>query len=79
LVGTLAAICCAMMTAALDWASDRFLLHVSTSMATLATVSARLLEPTIQIRVVDSLQRHQASGKLRRFIPLWAAKLRRAS
>jgi len=29
-----------------------------------------LPEPTIQIRVVNSLQRHQASGKLRRFIPL---------
>jgi phenylacetate-CoA ligase len=29
-----------------------------------------LSEPTIQIRVTDSLQRHQASGKLRRFIPL---------
>jgi phenylacetate-coenzyme A ligase PaaK-like adenylate-forming protein len=29
-----------------------------------------LPEPAIQIRAVDSLQRHQASGKLRRFIPL---------
>jgi phenylacetate-CoA ligase len=29
-----------------------------------------LPEPTIRIRVTDSLQRHQASGKLRRFIPL---------
>jgi phenylacetate-CoA ligase len=29
-----------------------------------------LSEPTIQIRVADGLQRHQASGKLRRFIPL---------
>jgi phenylacetate-CoA ligase len=29
-----------------------------------------LSEPTIRIRVTDSLQRHQASGKLRRFIPL---------
>jgi hypothetical protein len=28
-----------------------------------------LPEPTIQIRRVDSLARHQASGKLRRFIP----------
>jgi phenylacetate-CoA ligase len=29
-----------------------------------------LAEPTIRIRVADTLQRHQASGKLRRFIPL---------
>jgi len=29
-----------------------------------------LPEPTIVIRAVDRLQRHQASGKLRRFIPL---------
>lgn len=29
-----------------------------------------LREPTINIRVADSLQRHEASGKLRRFIPL---------
>ena len=29
-----------------------------------------LSEPTIRIRVTDTLQRHQASGKLRRFIPL---------
>ncbi len=29
-----------------------------------------LSEPTIQIRVADTLQRHQASGKLRRFSPL---------
>ena len=29
-----------------------------------------LSAPTIRIRVTDSLQRHQASGKLRRFIPL---------
>ena len=29
-----------------------------------------LSEPTIRIRVTDSLRRHQASGKLRRFIPL---------
>ena len=29
-----------------------------------------LPEPTIQIRAVDTLQRHQASGKLRRFTPL---------
>ncbi|MGA7052584.1 MAG: phenylacetate--CoA ligase family protein, partial [Mycobacterium sp.] len=29
-----------------------------------------LSEPTIRIRITDSLQRHQASGKLRRFIPL---------
>jgi phenylacetate-CoA ligase len=29
-----------------------------------------LSEPTIRIRVADRLQRHQASGKLRRFIPL---------
>jgi phenylacetate-CoA ligase len=29
-----------------------------------------LSEPRIRIRVADSLQRHQASGKLRRFIPL---------
>ena len=29
-----------------------------------------LSEPTIRIRVADSLRRHQASGKLRRFIPL---------
>ena len=29
-----------------------------------------LSEPTIRIRIIDSLQRHQASGKLRRFIPL---------
>jgi phenylacetate-coenzyme A ligase PaaK-like adenylate-forming protein len=29
-----------------------------------------LREATIQIRVADSLRRHQASGKLRRFIPL---------
>jgi phenylacetate-CoA ligase len=29
-----------------------------------------LAEPTIRIRVADALQRHQASGKLRRFIPL---------
>jgi phenylacetate-CoA ligase len=29
-----------------------------------------LSEPTIQIRVADTLQRHHASGKLRRFIPL---------
>ncbi|WP_156661541.1 phenylacetate--CoA ligase family protein [Mycobacterium sp. 852002-51163_SCH5372311] len=29
-----------------------------------------LPDPAIQITVVDSLQRHQASGKLRRFIPL---------
>ena len=29
-----------------------------------------LPEPTIRIQVAESLQRHQASGKLRRFIPL---------
>lgn len=29
-----------------------------------------LSEPAIRIRVTDSLQRHRASGKLRRFIPL---------
>jgi phenylacetate-coenzyme A ligase PaaK-like adenylate-forming protein len=29
-----------------------------------------LPEPTIRIRVADSLQRHPASGKLRRFVPL---------
>jgi phenylacetate-CoA ligase len=29
-----------------------------------------LAEPTITIRVADRLQRHQGSGKLRRFIPL---------
>jgi phenylacetate-CoA ligase len=29
-----------------------------------------LSEPAIRIRVTDTLQRHQASGKLRRFIPL---------
>lgn len=29
-----------------------------------------LLEPTILIRAVDTLQRHHGSGKLRRFIPL---------
>lgn len=29
-----------------------------------------LPEPTIQIRVAESLQRHQGSGKLRRFVPL---------
>ena len=29
-----------------------------------------LSEPTIRIRVTDSLRRHQGSGKLRRFIPL---------
>jgi phenylacetate-CoA ligase len=29
-----------------------------------------LPEPTIRIRVTDTLRRHQASGKLRRFIPL---------
>lgn len=41
---------------------------------TLALTSALhqygLSDPTVQIRVTDSLQRHQASGKLRRFIPL---------
>jgi phenylacetate-CoA ligase len=30
-----------------------------------------LSEPTVRIRVTDSLQRHQASGKLRRFVPLY--------
>jgi phenylacetate-CoA ligase len=30
----------------------------------------RLPDPQVQIRVVDSLQRHHASGKLKRFIPL---------
>jgi phenylacetate-CoA ligase len=30
----------------------------------------RLPDPTVEIRVVDSLQRHQTSGKLRRFVPL---------
>lgn len=29
-----------------------------------------LSEPTVRIRVADSLQRHGASGKLRRFVPL---------
>jgi phenylacetate-CoA ligase len=29
-----------------------------------------LSEPTVRIRITDSLQRHHASGKLRRFIPL---------
>ena len=29
-----------------------------------------LPEPAIRIRVADSLRRHQASGKLRRFVPL---------
>ncbi len=29
-----------------------------------------LSDPTIRIRVASGLQRHQASGKLRRFIPL---------
>lgn len=29
-----------------------------------------LAESTIRVRVADSLQRHQASGKLRRFVPL---------
>ena len=29
-----------------------------------------LSEPAVQIRSVERLQRHQASGKLRRFIPL---------
>lgn len=29
-----------------------------------------LAEPTIRIHVADSLRRHQASGKLRRFVPL---------
>lgn len=33
-----------------------------------------LANPTINIQVADSLQRHQASGKLRRFVPLKGVK-----
>ena len=29
-----------------------------------------LVSPTVRIRTVEQLPRHQASGKLRRFIPL---------
>lgn len=35
-----------------------------------ALISAGLAEPRIEINLVDSLERHRETGKLRRFVPL---------